>query len=171
MRAAYLLPPAAITRVRRAMASVTGTESRSASASPAAVASRALADRASSSRSRVGKCRYKVARATPAAAATSVRLGGPPPAAGRAAAAAGAAPANRPGGGPAGGRGGLGEAGRLAVGGEQVGGGVEDGLGDPVVDSCAPGHRPDFTSLTHWYTLAFTYETLMSHNKRSTRLN
>src|ERR1035441_4406684 len=95
MRAAYLLPPAAITRVRRAMASVTGTESRSASAGPAAVAARALGDRAASSRSRVGKCRYKVAGATPAAAATSVRLGGSPSAASRSAAASRMAAATR----------------------------------------------------------------------------
>src|SRR6266481_1826233 len=87
MRAAYLLPPAATTRARRAMASVTGTASRSASASRVAVASRAAVLRACSSCSRVGKCRYKVARATPAAAATSAMLGGSPPPASRSAAA------------------------------------------------------------------------------------
>ena len=77
------------------MASVTGTASRSASASRVAVASRAVVVRACSSRSRVGKCRYKVARATPAAAAISAMLGGSPPPASRSAAASRIASATR----------------------------------------------------------------------------
>ena len=50
--------------------------------------------------------------------------------------------------GHAGRRGDLAHAGRLAALGEQVRGCIEDGLGDPVVDGCASGHKPDFTSLT-----------------------
>ena len=95
MRAAYLLPPAATTRATRAMASATGTASRSASASRAAVASRAVVLRACSSCSRVGKCRYRVARPTPAAAAISAMLGGSPPLASRFAATSRIASATR----------------------------------------------------------------------------